>query len=77
MKFDNKRTFTSYNINTMAIKIGIIGAGPAGLVTALALEAYCTSPEMVEITVIDKNESAFDYPGVEYGIQERACSAGD
>jgi salicylate hydroxylase len=59
----------------MAIKIGIIGAGPAGLVTALALEAYCTSPEMVEITLIDKNQSAIDYPGVEYGIQARACLA--
>jgi salicylate hydroxylase len=59
----------------MAIKIGIIGAGPAGLVTALALEAYCTSIEAVEITLIDKNQSAIDYPGVEYGIQERACLA--
>lgn len=59
----------------MAIKIGIIGAGPAGLVTALALEAYCKTPETVEITLIDKNQSAFDYPGVEYGIQERACLA--
>ena len=59
----------------MAIKIGIIGAGPAGLVTALALEAYCTSAEGVEITLIDKNQSAVDYPGVEYGIQARACKA--
>jgi salicylate hydroxylase len=59
----------------MAIKIGIIGAGPAGLVTALALEAYCKSDETVEITLIDKNQSAIDYPGVEYGIQERACLA--
>jgi salicylate hydroxylase len=59
----------------MAIKIGIIGAGPAGLVTALALEAYCKSGERVEITLIDKNKSALDYPGVEYGIQARACKA--
>lgn len=59
----------------MAIKIGIIGAGPAGLVTALALEAYCKSEENVEITLLDKNQSAMDYPGVEYGIQARACSA--
>lgn len=59
----------------MAIKIAIIGAGPAGLVTALSLEAYCKSNENVEITLIDKNQSAFDYPGVEYGIQKRACSA--
>ncbi len=59
----------------MAIKIGIIGAGPAGLVTALALEAYCKSTEKVEITLLDKNQSAMDYPGVEYGIQARACLA--
>ena len=59
----------------MAIKIGIIGAGPAGLVTALALETYCKSNKMVEITLIDKNQSATDYPGVEYGIQARACKA--
>jgi salicylate hydroxylase len=63
------------NIDTMAIKIGIIGAGPAGLVTALALEAYCKSNKNIEITLIDKNQSAIDYPGVEYGIQARACMA--
>ncbi len=57
----------------MAIKIGIIGAGPAGLVTALALEAYCKTDQTVEITLMDKNQSAMDYPGVEYGIQTRAC----
>jgi len=59
----------------MAIKIGIIGAGPAGLVTALALEAYCKSNNTVQITLLDKNKNAFDYPGVEYGIQARACLA--
>ncbi len=59
----------------MAFRIGIIGAGPAGLVTALALEEYCKSHQAVEITLIDKNQSAFDYPGVEYGIQARACLA--
>lgn len=59
----------------MAIKIGIIGAGPAGLVMALALEAYCKTAETVEITLMDKNQSAMDYPGVEYGIQARACLA--
>ena len=59
----------------MAIKIGIIGAGPAGLVTAIALEAYCKSDVLVEITLMDRNKSAMDYPGVEYGIQERACLA--
>jgi 2-polyprenyl-6-methoxyphenol hydroxylase-like FAD-dependent oxidoreductase len=44
----------------MVTKIGIIGAGPAGLVTALALEAYCKSNKDVEITLIDKNQSAID-----------------
>jgi salicylate hydroxylase len=58
----------------MPTRIGIIGAGPAGLATALALEAYCEALE-VEITLLDKNKSAFDYPGVEYGIQKRACLA--
>jgi salicylate hydroxylase len=61
---------------TMPFKIGIIGAGPAGLVTALGLEEYCKSlGSEVEIVLIDKNKSAFDYPGVEYGIQKRACLA--
>jgi salicylate hydroxylase len=59
----------------MAIKIGIIGAGPAGLVTALALETYCKTNNALEITLLDKNQSAIDYPGVEYGIQARACLA--
>lgn len=59
----------------MITKIGIIGAGPAGLVTALALEAYCKLNKNVEITLIDRNQSAIDYPGVEYGIQARACKA--
>lgn len=59
----------------MAIKIGIIGAGPAGLVTALALEAYCKTNNALEIILLDKNQSAIDYPGVEYGIQARACLA--
>ena len=59
--------------NKMPIRIGIIGAGPAGLVTALALESYCISD--VEITLLDRNKSAVDYPGVEYGIQKRACLA--
>jgi salicylate hydroxylase len=60
----------------MAFKIGIIGAGPAGLVSALGLEEYCKSlGSEVDIVLIDKNKSAFDYPGVEYGIQERACLA--
>jgi salicylate hydroxylase len=59
----------------MAIKIGIIGAGPAGLITALALETYCKSNNQLEITLIDRNKSAYDYPGAEYGIQKRACLA--
>jgi salicylate hydroxylase len=60
----------------MTFKVGIIGAGPAGLVSALGLEAYCkTLGADIEIVLIDKNKSAFDYPGVEYGIQSRACLA--
>jgi salicylate hydroxylase len=70
-------TFEIHNLNIrkMAVRIGIIGAGPAGLVTALALEAYCKTDKSVEITLMDKNQSAMDYPGVEYGIQARACLA--
>jgi salicylate hydroxylase len=55
-------------------RIGILGAGPAGLMTALALEAYLP-PHAGEITILDRNASETDYPGVEYGIQERACRA--
>jgi salicylate hydroxylase len=59
------------------MKIGIIGAGPAGIASGLALEYYCKEfiGQNLEITIIDKNKSSFDYPGVEYGIQERACLA--
>jgi salicylate hydroxylase len=56
------------------VRIGILGAGPAGLVTALALERYLV-PGRARITLFDQNASATDYPGVEYGIQERACRA--
>lgn len=57
-----------------AVKIGIVGAGPAGLTTALALEAYAPNVDF-DIILFDKNETPYDYPGVEYGIQERACRA--
>jgi salicylate hydroxylase len=56
------------------ISIGIIGAGPAGLMTALALETYAAASS-IKITILDRNASETDYPGVEYGIQERACRA--
>lgn len=56
------------------LNIGIIGAGPAGLMTALALEKYLGS-DMARITLLDRNASETDYPGVEYGIQARACRA--
>jgi salicylate hydroxylase len=57
----------------VTLRIGILGGGPAGLVTALALEHYAGG--LVETTLIDRNRSESDYPGVEYGIQERACRA--
>ena len=56
------------------VRIGIVGSGPAGLVTALGLEAYAPM-ERCSITLLDKNKTLNDYPGVEYGIQERACRA--
>jgi salicylate hydroxylase len=57
----------------MDFHIGIIGSGPAGLTTAIALEK--AAPQSVRITIMDRNKSPTDYPGVEYGIQERACRA--
>lgn len=56
------------------ITIGIIGGGPAGVMTALSLEKYL-SAGAAQITILDRNESATDYPGVEYGVQARACRA--
>jgi len=56
------------------ISIGIIGAGPAGVMTALSLEKYLP-PGAAQISILDRNRNATDYPGVEYGIQARACRA--
>ncbi len=56
------------------ISIGIIGAGPAGVMTALSLEKYLP-PGAAQIAILDRNRNATDYPGVEYGIQARACRA--
>jgi salicylate hydroxylase len=64
------KTFVEHN----KIRIGILGAGPAGLMTALALEHYIPD-EKFSITILDRNASDTDYPGVEYGIQARACRA--
>ncbi len=58
----------------MTFHIGIIGCGPAGLTTALALEK-ATTPEQARITIVDRYSDATDYPGVEYGIQKRASRA--
>ena len=59
---------------TKVVSIGIVGAGPAGLMTALALEHHAPA-DRVSITLLDQHASAADYPGVEYGIQKRACMA--
>lgn len=67
---------TAASSNPAAVRIGIIGGGPAGLTTALALEQYCDA-SAVSVSLFDKNKSFFDYPGVEYGIQARACRALD
>ena len=61
-------------IHAPPLNIGILGAGPAGLMTALALETYL-EPGRARITLLDRNASETDYPGVEYGIQARACRA--
>lgn len=60
----------------MTFTIGIVGTGPAGLTVALALE-QATSEDTAIITLIDRNKDAVDYPGIEYGIQARACEALD
>jgi salicylate hydroxylase len=57
----------------MAVRVGILGSGPAGLTVALALETFTDSS--VNITLIDRNNSSTDYKGIEYGIRERACQA--
>lgn len=62
------------DLSANGITIGIIGAGPAGLMAALSLEHYLAA-DRASITILDQNASATDYPGVEYGIQKRACSA--
>ena len=59
--------------NEKKLRVGILGGGPAGLVAALALEQY--APEQIDVVLLDRNKSESDYPGVEYGIQERACRA--
>ncbi|MCY7369759.1 MAG: FAD-dependent monooxygenase, partial [Polaromonas sp.] len=57
----------------MTLRIAILGSGPAGLTTALALEKSTGSA--VNITLLDRNKSATDYKGIEYGIRDRACKA--
>jgi salicylate hydroxylase len=57
------------------LRVAVLGGGPAGLTTALALERY--APNTVDVTLFDRNATETDYPGVEYGIQERACRALD
>jgi 2-polyprenyl-6-methoxyphenol hydroxylase-like FAD-dependent oxidoreductase len=58
----------------MVYHVGIIGAGPAGLTAALALEGVAAG-ERLRVTLLDRNRSPADHPGVEYGIQARATRA--
>ncbi len=55
-------------------RVGIIGAGPAGLATAVALQRYAPRGS-VEVTVLDRHRGPADSPGLEYGIQARAMRA--
>lgn len=56
------------------IQIGILGSGPAALMAALSLEAYFPNGE-VAVTLMDRSTGAAAFPGVGFGIQERACRA--
>ncbi len=60
----------------MVLTIAILGAGPASLSTALSLQSY-VGAACVKIIVLERMASMDKYPGVEYGIQERACRALD
>ncbi|KAJ1555216.1 hypothetical protein HK096_006719 [Nowakowskiella sp. JEL0078] len=65
---------TTSVVTQRKLRVAILGAGPAGLATALAIENYGSS-EYIEVTILDKNASISDYEGVEYAIQPRACYA--
>ncbi|KAJ3123793.1 hypothetical protein HK098_001633 [Nowakowskiella sp. JEL0407] len=56
------------------LRIGILGCGPSGIAAALALENYC-SPNLVDVSIIEKNSGVSDYEGVEYAIQDDGCLA--
>ncbi len=58
------------------LRVGIIGAGPAGLTAAVALQRYAP-PGSVEVTLLDRHRGSADHPGVEYGLQARAMRALD
>jgi salicylate hydroxylase len=56
------------------LRVGIVGAGPAGLTAAVALQRYAP-PGSVQVTLLDRHRSSADHPGVEYGLQARAMRA--
>jgi salicylate hydroxylase len=56
------------------LRVGIVGAGPAGLTAAVALQRYAP-PGSVEVTLLDRHRSSDDHLGVEYGLQARAMRA--
>lgn len=60
----------------MTVRVGIIGSGPAGLIVALALEK-AAGPADAQLTLVDRNRSVIDAPGVEYTLQARAGRALD
>jgi 2-polyprenyl-6-methoxyphenol hydroxylase-like FAD-dependent oxidoreductase len=56
------------------LRVGIVGAGPAGLTVAVALQRYAP-PGSVDVIVLDRYGSTAEYPGLEYGLQARAMRA--
>ncbi len=43
--------------------------------TSDVMDSSATTPGRARVTLLDRNTDENDYPGVEYGIQARACRA--